>query len=78
MFEIVSKGKANEQRDYVTQRTEYEALGVKEYVIIDRFDRGVTVLTLGPEGYAEHILTDADTYSRPLLPGLVIRLSEVF
>jgi len=78
MFEIVSAGKANRIRDYVTKRAEYEAIGVKEYVIVDRFERMVTVLTLGDGRYAERVLTDADTYETPLLPGFAVRLSEVF
>ena len=78
MFEIVSKGKVNRERDYVNKRAEYEALGVKEYVIVDRFDRRVTVLSLGPEGYAERVLTEADPYESPLLPGLAIPVSSTF
>ena len=78
MFEIVSAGKKNKKRDYVTKRAEYEALGVKEYVIVDRFDRRVTVLTLGPEGYVERALTEADTYESPLLPGLAIAVGVAF
>lgn len=78
MFEIVSRGKKNRERDYVKKRAEYEALGVKEYVIVDRFDRKVTVLTLGPGGYSERVLTDAETYTSSLLPGLAIPIGEAF
>jgi len=78
IFEIVSPGKAASQRDYVKKRAEYHRIGVREYVIIDRFRRTVTILTHNPDGYAERVLTAGETYESPLLPGLAIPLSEVF
>jgi Uma2 family endonuclease len=78
MFEIVSPGRTSRHRDYVKKRREYERLGVKEYVIIDRFKKQVTVHALAPGGYLSRVLTIADTYSIRLLPGLVIPLSEVW
>jgi Uma2 family endonuclease len=77
VFEIVSPGKADRRRDYVEKRAHYEKIGVREYVIIDRFDREVTVLTLGDGGYGEQVLTLADVYRTPLLPGFEVRLAEV-
>jgi Uma2 family endonuclease len=77
VFEIVSPGKANRRRDYVEKRADYEKLGVREYVIIDRFDRKVTVLTLGEGGYVEQVLTPTDIYRSPLLPGFEVNLAEV-
>ena len=78
MFEIVSPGKKSRERDYVKKRAEYEKLGVKEYVIVDRSERRVTVLTLEASGYSERVLTDSKSYTSPLLPGFSVRLSEVF
>jgi Uma2 family endonuclease len=77
MFEIVSPGRESRDRDYVEKRADYFRIGVREYVIIDRFARRVTVLTHAPEGYEERMLTPADTYTSPLLPGLAIPLVEV-
>jgi Uma2 family endonuclease len=77
VFEIVSPGKVSRRRDYVEKRAQYEKLGVREYVIIDRFDKKVTVLTLGEGGYVEQVLTLADAYRTPLLPGFEIQLAEV-
>lgn len=77
MFEIVSSGKKSRERDYVKKRAEYQRLGIREYVIVDRRPTKVTVLTLGADGYSESVLTDADTYTSPLLPGFAVRLSEV-
>ena len=78
MFEVISPGKAARDRVYVRKRAEYYRLGVREYVIIDRFRRTVTVLSFAPDGYEERILSVGDDYTSPLLPGLVIPLSEVF
>jgi Uma2 family endonuclease len=78
MFEMVSPGRVSHDRDYVVKRGEYERLGVREYVVVDRFTRRVTVFTLEPGGYVERTLTEADTYTSPLLPGLAVVLAEVF
>jgi Uma2 family endonuclease len=77
MFEIVSPGRTSRNRDYVKKRAEYERLGVKEYVIVDRFKKHVTVHTL-KRGYQTRVLTGADTYTSPLLPGLAIELAKVW
>jgi Uma2 family endonuclease len=77
MFEIVSPGRLSRDRDYVEKRSEYERLGVKEYVIVDRFTKQMTVFTLTPDGYREQVLATADTYTSPLLPGLEVALAEV-
>jgi Uma2 family endonuclease len=77
VFEIVSPGKTSRRRDYVEKRAQYEKLGIPEYVIIDRFDKKVTVLTLVDGGYAERVLTTADVYRSPLLPGFEVNLAEV-
>jgi Uma2 family endonuclease len=77
IYEIVSPGRESRDRDYVEKRADYHRVGVREYVIIDRFARRVTVLTHTAEGYEERSLTPADTYTSPLLPGLAIPLVEV-
>ena len=77
MFEVVSPGRESRDRDYVEKRDEYHRLGVREYVIIDRFAGAVTVLTHAPEGYLGRVLGRGDVYTSPLLPGLAIPLVEV-
>jgi Uma2 family endonuclease len=77
IFEIVSPGRKSRERDYVKKRTEYYHLGVREYVVVDRFKKQVTVLTHRPEGHQEQILKRGDIYTSPLLPGLAIPLDEV-
>ena len=76
-FEIVSAGWENRRRDYEEKRAEYEQIGVLEYVIVDRFDHRVTVLRLVDTRYVEHLLKPSDSYSTPLLPGLVIPLRDI-
>jgi Uma2 family endonuclease len=78
MFEIVSPGRTSRNRDYVKKRSDYERLGVKEYVIVDRFKKLVKVHKLVRGVYQEHVLTAADRYTSLLLPGLAIPLAEVW
>jgi len=78
MFEIVSPGRTSRNRDYVKKRSEYERLGVKEYVIVDRFKKQVKVHTLAPGGYVSQTLTSAGICTSLLLPGLAIPLAKVW
>ncbi len=78
IFEFVSQSRADQERDYIHKRAEYHAIGVKEYVIVDRFKRSVLVLTWQPDDYAERTLAEHDVYSTPLLPTLAIPLQEAF
>ncbi len=78
VFEFVSGNRRDQERDYIHKRAEYHAVGVKEYVIVDRFKRSALVLTWQAEDYAERVLTAADDYSTRLLPGLAVPMSEVF
>lgn len=77
VYEIVSPGWENRRRDYGEKRQEYERLGVREYVIVDRHDQRVTVLQLVEGKYQEQLLKPADTYRSPLLPGLEIPLQSI-
>ena len=75
VFEIVSPG--SEHRDYQEKRAEYESLGVREYVIVDRARHQVTVLRLERGSYVEAVLGPDDVYTTTLLPGLEIGLAGV-
>jgi len=46
VVEVVSPGKANEERDYRYKRSEYAARGISEYWIVDPQQGKVSVLTL--------------------------------
>ena len=45
IFEFVSGNRRDQERDYIHKRAEYHSIGVKEYVIVDRFKQQVLVLT---------------------------------
>jgi Uma2 family endonuclease len=78
IFEVVSGSRLDQERDYIDKREEYHRIGVKEYVIIDRFKDSVLVLTWQKKDYRERKLTKTGVYSSPLLPGLEVPLCEVF
>lgn len=77
IFEITSEGYTNLKRDYEEKRSEYEQGGVREYVIVDRFEQRVTVLRRSRGKFVESILGPDDSYSTPLLPGLKIELKAI-
>jgi len=77
IFEIVSPGPDARDRDYVQKRAEYERRGVSEYVIVDRFEHRLTVLTLQDGHYIEQVLQPSDAYSTEMLPGLRIPLLDI-
>lgn len=78
VFEFVSGSRADQERDDVFKREEYERIGVREYVVVDRFKREVLVLRLVGERFDENVLDAASVYTSPLLPGLSVSLPEVF
>jgi Uma2 family endonuclease len=77
-FEFVSRGKREWLRDYVEKRSEYLALGIKEYWVIDRFRRTMSVFRPDDPGPAEQHLGEADTFRTTLLPGFELPLAKLF
>jgi Uma2 family endonuclease len=51
--EVVSPGKTNRDRDYIYKRSQYAAIGVPEYWLLDPVAQTVMVLTLDGEAYRE-------------------------
>ena len=78
VFEFVSGERSDQERDYIDKRAEYHAIGVREYVIVDRFKRSALVLTWAEEDFVERLLTRDQHYTTPLLPWLSVALAEVF
>lgn len=70
--EFVSAGKVDQLRDYVVKRGEYRAAGMREYWVIDRFRRSLTVYVFGGPEDEEHLIPEGQTYESPLLPGFVL------
>ena len=75
--EFVSKRKRDRTRDYEEKRREYQAIGVGEYWVIDRFARTMTVFK-NEAGTSSIVVVKADeTYQTPLLPGFVLPLGRL-
>ncbi len=77
IVEFVSAKKRDFIRDYETKRIEYLSIGVREYWIIDRFQRIMTVHRNLPEGLASVVVPETETYQTDLLPGFVLPLSRI-
>lgn len=72
--EFVSRSRRDRHRDYVEKRQEYRDAGVKEYWIVDRFRRRMTVSFI--DG-SERVVVEGETYATPLLPGFELSLAEL-
>lgn len=77
IFEIVSPGSDAHDRDYVEKRSDYERAGVREYVVVDRFEHGVTVFRPADGQFVATALTNTASYQSPLLPCLNLPLREI-
>jgi Uma2 family endonuclease len=77
VVEFVSRRKRDRRRDYEEKRREYLALGVREYWIIDRFDRTMTVFRDAQGEPPEVIVKAEETYRTPVLPGFELPLARL-
>jgi Uma2 family endonuclease len=77
VVEFVSSRKRDALRDYEHKRDEYLAAGVKEYWVIDRFQRIMTVYQQAPLGPIHQVVTEAQSYETRLLPGFVLPLARL-
>ncbi len=78
VIEMVSADRRDRERDYETKRKEYSQIGVIEYWIIDRFQRGATIVRFSEEGETQTVLSEADQITTPLLPGFELPLARLF
>jgi Uma2 family endonuclease len=74
VIELASRRLRDRRRDLVEKRSEYAAVGVREYWVIDRYRRIMTVYT--SEG--EQVVSEKQCYSTPLLPGFELPLARLF
>jgi Uma2 family endonuclease len=72
--EFVSWGKVNQDRDYIAKRAEYSEIGVRQYWVIDRFRRTLTVYTFSGETDQVQVISENQNYESPLLPGFELPL----
>jgi Uma2 family endonuclease len=75
--EFVSAGSRSRRRDYEAKRDEYLALGVREYWVIDRFRRTMTIFRIVGSAVQEQIVAENDVYRPALLPGFELPLAKV-
>jgi Uma2 family endonuclease len=75
--EFVSAGRRSQQRDYVDKLKEYMAAGIREYWIIDRFRRTLTVIHNRPKRPRQQVVREKETYESPLLPGFELPLAKL-
>ena len=79
VMEVVSEGKENFERDFVTKRREYAEAKIVEYWIIDPQEQRITVLKLDGTTYQVHgTFAPGDQATSVLLPGLKVDVSAVF
>jgi Uma2 family endonuclease len=78
IVEFVSKRKRDRKRDYEEKRDEYLEAGAKEYWVIDRFKRQMTVFRLVGSQLEVQLVDEKSGYTTPLLPGFVLPLARLF
>ena len=77
VIEILSESSA--YRDMVKKKKLYEQFGVKEYWIIDPEEKTVEIYSRQDDSFAlTKRFTEKNTLESPLLPGLKIKLLQVF
>lgn len=77
VVEFVSAGKRDRKRDYEEKRDEYMAIAVREYWIIDRFQRTLTVYYRQGEKVRKRVIQAKQTYTTKLLPGFELPLAQL-
>lgn len=78
VVEVVSPGKANEDRDYRYKRSEYAARGISEYWIVDPRAEKVTILTLVDGLYEESIYEGDRSIVSAIIPEINLTPIEIF
>jgi len=78
VVEFVSRRKRDRDRDYRVKCDEYMHAGVKEYWIIDRFERTMTVVSRAQGKIRKHVVTEMQSYESKQLPGFVLSLQRLF
>jgi Uma2 family endonuclease len=77
VVEVVSPGKANEDRDYRYKRSEYAARGIPEYWIVDPGQAKITVLMWVDGLYEEAVFQGSNAIVSTTFPDLKLTVSQV-
>ncbi|HEV3449173.1 MAG TPA: Uma2 family endonuclease [Gemmataceae bacterium] len=75
--EFVSARRRDRERDYVDKRRDYMEIKIKEYWIIDRSRRTLTVVGYRPREPQVVIISEKEVYTTPLLPGFKLLLKKL-
>lgn len=76
---VVSPGKANRDRDYIHKRSQYAAIAVPEYWLIDPVAQTVMVLTLEGEAYREiGVFGNQETIASVEFAQLELTVGQIF
>lgn len=78
VIEVVSRGKRARERDYNAKRQEYLAYGLREYWIVDPFERRVTVLLRHGDAWIERDFLDGQVAAGLALPGFAVPVAEIW
>jgi Uma2 family endonuclease len=78
VIEFVSRGRRGFPAEFRLLRDEFHAVGVKEFWVIDRFRRTMTVHYRPPADPRDRVVTEREAYMTPLLPGLEVPLAPLF
>lgn len=73
-IEFVANSARDRRRDYIEKRAEYAEIGVKEYWVIDRFRRTLTVYR---NDETESVYQEGATVTTELLPGFELDLKRL-
>jgi Uma2 family endonuclease len=76
VIEVVSPDSI--KRDYRHKRSEYAALGIPEYWIVDPLEAKITLLQLEEGFYDETVLHDRQPLCSPLFPDLTLTPEQVW
>jgi Uma2 family endonuclease len=77
--EVVSPGQSNRDRDYINKRSQYAAIGVPEYWLIDPKAKTVMVLALEGDDYKEiGTFQGIAPIVCPTFPALTLSAEQVF
>lgn len=77
IVEFVSSGRRNRPRDDVDERRECGAVGVREYWVIDRFQRTLTVHGHDVSSSGERTIAEHEVYSTAPVAGFELPLARL-
>lgn len=76
--EFVSAGRQNWLRDYERRRDEYQAIGVQQYWIINRFDHTLTVYSFPRGKTRKRVYHKNQIYKTEIIPCFELPLARLF